>query len=119
MRRTGRIATVIVAGVAALALTGIATAKDKKPDGRTLYKEYCKVCHTAESANGEYTPMTLIQDQWEEFFEDNYVSSHKDVTDTHHGGKKVLEEITPEMLKQIKKFAVDHAADSEHPMTCG
>lgn len=119
MRRTGRITAVIVAGLAALALSGIATAKDKKPDGRALYKEYCKPCHTADSANGEFTPMTLIQDQWEEFFEEDYVASHKDVTDPHHGGAKVLEEITPEMLKLMKKFAVDHAADSEHPMTCG
>ncbi len=76
MRRTGRITAVIVAGLAALALSGIATAKDKKPDGRALYNP-------------------------------------------HHGGAKVLEEITPEMLKLMKKFAVDHAADSEHPMTCG
>jgi hypothetical protein len=38
--------------------------------------------------------------------------------DEKHGGK-VPDVITPEMLKKIKKFAVDHAADSESPATCG
>ena len=120
MRRFHLISTLLVAGFVVVGLAGVATAaKDQKLDGRALYKEYCKPCHTADSANGEFTPMTLIQDQWEEFFEEDYVASHKDVADPHHGGAKVLEEITPEMLKLMKKFAVDHAADSEHPMTCG
>ncbi len=119
MRLTTRIATVIVAGLAVIAMSGLAGAKDKKMDGKALFKEHCKICHDADSANGEYTPMTLIQDQWDDFFDNNYVSTHKDVVDAKHGDKKVTEVITPEMLKQIRKFAVDHAADSEHPMTCG
>ncbi len=119
MRLTGKIATVIVAGLAVIAMTSMASAKDKKVDGRTLFREHCKVCHGPDSPNGEYTPMTLIQDQWEDFFDNNYVNTHKDVVDAKHGNKKVTDVITPEMLKKIKKFAIDHAADSEHPMTCG
>jgi hypothetical protein len=119
MRLTTRIATLVTVAMAALALTGIATAKDKAPTGRELYKEYCKPCHTADSPNGEYTPMTLIQDQWTEFFTKNYQRTHKDVVDPKHDNAKVLELITPDMLKKIQEFAVDHAADSEHPMTCG
>ncbi|HQT94965.1 MAG TPA: hypothetical protein PK435_10055, partial [Thermoanaerobaculaceae bacterium] len=90
-----------------------------EPDGRVLFKEYCKPCHVANSPHGEVTPMTLIQEQWERFFKEKLVPSHKDLVDSTHGGKKVLEVITPEMLQKIKKFAIDHAADSEHPMTCG
>jgi len=119
MRLTGRIATVIVAGLTIVAMAGLANAKSKKNDGRALFKEHCRICHGPDSANGEYTPMTLIQDQWEEFFDDNYVDAHKNVVDAKHGNKKVTDVITPEMLKKIKKFAIDHAADSEHPMTCG
>ena len=111
--------TTVVLLAGALGVASLALAKDATPDGRTLYKEYCKPCHAADSANGEYTPMTLIQDQWQRFFDEKYVPAHKDVADPAHGGKPVTEVITPEMLKQIKKFAVDHAADSEHPMTCG
>ncbi len=119
MHRTWKIASIVVAGMVVIALSGLANAKDKKMDGQALFKEHCKVCHGQDSDNGEYTPMTLIQDQWEEFFSDTYVDTHKDVVDTAHGGKKVTEVITPEMLEKIKKFAIDHAADSEHPMTCG
>ena len=113
-RKTTAVLFAGVLGVASLAL-----AADKTPDGRTLFRENCKPCHQADSANGEYTPMTLIQDQWERFFDEKYVPAHKDVADPGHDGKSVTEVITPEMLKKIRKFAVDHAADSEHPMTCG
>ena len=122
MRRLPILSTILIAGFLVLGLAGIATAeKDsgQKLDGRKLFKEYCKPCHDKGSENGEYTPMTYIQDQWEEFFEDDWKDTHADVVDPHHGGKKVLDEITPEMFEAIKDFAIDHAADSEHPMTCG
>jgi hypothetical protein len=89
------------------------------PDGRELFKEYCKPCHLPASKAGEYTPMTLIADQWKRFFEKKYVPKHKAVADEKHGGKPVTDVLSPEMLEKIRAFAVDHAADSEHPMTCG
>lgn len=113
--RKGKLLAVV--GAAVLATAGLASAAE--PDGRVLFKDYCKPCHAANSPHGEVTPMTLIQDQWERFFKEKLVPSHKELVDGNHGGKKVLEVITPEMLQKIKKFAIDHAADSEHPMTCG
>ena len=98
---------------------GMLQAKDDKMDGKTLYRTHCKSCHGPDSDNGEYTPMTLIQDQWDRFFDKKYVPAHQNVTDPHFGNKKVIDVISPEMLKEIRKFCVDHAADSEHPMTCG
>lgn len=108
---------VVAVGAAVIGAAGLVRAGE--PDGRMLFKENCKPCHAAKSPNGEVTPMTLIQEQWERFFKEKLVPSHKDLVDPAHGGKKVLEVITPEMLQKIKKFAIDHAADSEHPMTCG
>lgn len=96
-----------------------AAAKDKAMTGRELYKEYCKDCHTADSPNGEYTPLSLIQDQWREFFDENLKPSHEGVTDPKHGDKPVLELLTPEELKTLRDWTIDHAADSENPMTCG
>ena len=116
MRRSSYVlilASLLIAGI------GLTWAKDKEKDGQALYKEYCKPCHQAKSPNGEYTPMTLIEEQWERFFKDKLVSSHEKVTDPNHEGKKVLDLLTPEMLETLKKWVIDHAADSEHPMTCG
>lgn len=93
--------------------------KVEKMSGKALYKNYCKICHLPDSPNGEYTPMTLIQDQWDRFYKEKYVKSHTEVVDSLHGGEPVLELINKDMLKKIKKFTIDGAADSEHPMTCG
>lgn len=119
MRHSGRIAALLTVGIVGLVLALPGLAKDKAPTGRELVQQYCKTCHGPESKNGEYTPMTYIQDQWEEFFSDTYKDSHKNVVDPKHNNQKVVDEITPKMLKKIKKFMIDHAADSEHPMTCG
>jgi hypothetical protein len=47
------------------------------------------------------------------------VESHQDVEAPDDSGKKLLEVLDEDMIKQIRKFAIDHAADSESPMTCG
>lgn len=87
-------------------------------NGKELYRSNCKVCHDKGSASGQYTPMTLTQDQWRKFFTAKLAVSHK--TAVHpKTGKKLLESLTPDELKAIQRFAVDHAADSEQPATCG
>jgi len=111
--------TTVCCAVLSLCATGLVAAEDSALDGRALYREHCKDCHTAGSPNGEYTPMTLIGMQWERFFDRKYERKHKEVVDEAHGGKPVTESITVEELKAIRDFAVDHAADSENPMTCG
>jgi hypothetical protein len=112
--------TVIAVFVAALVLIGgVGYGADKEMNGQQLYKSYCKTCHGANSPNGEYTPMTLIEAQWTRFFEKKYARTHTELVDTHHDNKTLSDVITPEMLEKVRTFAVDHAADSEHPMTCG
>ena len=118
MRKSNVIVASLLIGVLAIGLANVATAA-KKPKGNDLFKEYCKPCHLPDSDNGEYNPMTLIQDQWTRFFEEDYVDSHSAVMDPNHDNKPVTEVISEDDLEMIKKFAVDHAADSEQPMTCG
>lgn len=118
MRHTPRLVLIILVGVLVLGLANAAVAA-KKAKGQDLYKEFCKPCHTANSPNGEYTPMTLIQDQWERFFDEEYAKAHADVNDPQHDNAPVTEAISEEDLQTIKKWTIDHAADSEHPMTCG
>jgi len=94
-------------------------AKMAKMEGKDIYKSMCKACHGPDADAGEYTPMSLIMDQWDEFFADTFAESHKDVVCPKDETKKVTDVFTPKMLKKVQKFCVDHAADSEQPMTCG
>jgi cytochrome c5 len=113
-----RIFSAIVLIAAAAAFVRPAGAGEKAPDGKALYKQNCRVCHDKGSANGEYSPMSLIQDQWQSFFKTRLEAAHKDVK-APGSDKKLLESLSPEEIKAIHKFCVDHAADSEQPQTCG
>jgi hypothetical protein len=93
--------------------------ENKKLDGKKLYISQCKTCHGEDADAGEYTPMYLIIEQWERFFDEDYVETHKGLAVSKEDTTKVVDTISPAMLKAIRKFCIDGAADSEHPMTCG
>jgi hypothetical protein len=52
------------------------------------------------------------------FFSTRLVPAHKTAI-LPGSSKKLMESLTPEQLKAIQRFAIDHAADSEQPATCG
>ncbi len=87
-------------------------------NGKELYRNNCRVCHDTGSPHGRYAPMTLTQDQWRTFFKVKLVPLHKNAVHPK-AGCKLLELLTPEQMKAIQRFAIDHAADSEQPATCG
>lgn len=99
-------------------LVAAQTAAAQSLNGKELYRNNCKVCHDKGSPNGQYTPMTLTQDQWRSFFKMKLIPSHKNSLHPKTGGK-LLEQLTPDQMKAIQRFAIDHAADSEQPATCG
>ena len=119
MRNTRYITAIVLVAFVTVSAAGLATAGKKKVKGQDLFKELCKPCHDVDSEHGEYTPMTLIQEQWERFFDKKYERTHGDVLCPEHGDIPVIEAISPEDLEAIKDFAIKHAADSEQPMTCG
>lgn len=104
----------------AMLAVGLAAWADnnKSLDGKSLYRNNCKVCHDKGSTNKQYTPMTLTQDQWRKFYSTKLIPAHKSVVEPK-SGKKLLELLSPDQLKAIQRFCVDHAADSEQPATCG
>jgi cytochrome c553 len=113
------VAVALLALVAGTALAEDAAEKPKEMDGKELFKAHCKACHGVDADAGEYTPMSYIMEQWEEFFDDLWTETHGEIACPQDETKKVTEMLDKDMLKKIKKFCVDHAADSEQPMTCG
>ncbi len=111
--------TLAIMMVAGVVLAEEKAETEKVQSGKDLYKERCKPCHMEDSDNGEYTPMTLIQEQWEEFFDDYWTETHGKVVCPKDEKKMVTDMWDADMLKAVRKFCVDHAADSEQPMTCG
>lgn len=96
-----------------------ALAEGDVEEAQRLYREHCRHCHDDGSPHGEYTPMSLIQAQWERFFDRKFERAHRKVIDDKFGGQPVTEAISPEDLEKIREFAIDHAADTDQPMTCG
>ena len=111
--------TLVILFVASVSLAADEVVKEKKLDGKDLFKTHCKTCHAVDADAGEYTPMTLIEEQWEEFFDELWVETHGEVVCPKDEKKTVTDMWSKEMLKAVRKFCVDHAADSEQPMTCG
>jgi cytochrome c5 len=108
----------ITAFVLGLLLAATGAANAQALNGKDLYRNNCKVCHDKGSPQGQYAPMTLTQDQWRSFFKLKLIPAHK--TAIHpKTGVRLLEGLTPEQMKAIQRFAIDHAADSEQPATCG
>jgi cytochrome c5 len=104
--------------LAGLLLAAAGSASAQTLNGKELYRNNCRVCHDKGSPQGQYTPMTLTQDQWRRFFKLKLGPAHK--TAVHpKTGVRLLEQLTPDQLKAIQRFAIDHAADSEQPATCG
>ncbi len=87
-------------------------------ESQRLYREHCRHCHDNGSPNGEYTPLTLIQAQWERFFDRKFEREHRKVSDPNYGDVAVTEAISAGDLEKIRRFAIDHAADTDQPMTC-
>lgn len=120
--------TLSIVALALVALSGtVALAEDEvdheaklaEMEGIEIYRNVCKSCHGPDADAGEYTPMDLIMEQWDEFFQDSFVETHKDITCPQDDTQKLTDVFTKDILKKVQKFCVDHAADSEQPMTCG
>jgi cytochrome c5 len=108
-----RVLPILIASTCILAGSAFAAGID----GKLLYRENCRCCHDKGSPNKQYTPMTMTQAQWRTFFSTKLVSSHKSAVNPKTG-KKLLD-LTPDEMKALQRFAIDHAADSEQPATCG
>lgn len=114
------------AGLVLAVLAGAALADEPAAESpladmsaKDVYKHACKPCHTEDADAGEYTPMSLIGEQWEEFFDELLADTHQDAACPQNADVKLLDALDEDVLKKLREFCIDHAADSEQPMTCG
>lgn len=88
-------------------------AGKKATSGKELFKETCRSCHIEGGKAKAISPSDKIQSQWERFFKEEFERVHKDLKEP------VMEKITKEEMDAIKKYVIEHAADTEKPETCG
>ncbi|MDM8525194.1 cytochrome c [Desulfococcaceae bacterium HSG8] len=78
-------------------------------DGETLFNTKCGKCHNSRGQGPVFAPVRYASSQWERFFQRN----------KHKRKKDISKEVTPEEAELIKKYLVDHAADSDRPIAAG
>lgn len=93
----------------------LAASKANPKRGKVYYKKNCRVCHDGSSQVIELHPISKTMAQWERAFKvGGVVESHLGVVQEKTGN-----ELTEQDLFDIQGYLVYHAADSDHPATCG
>lgn len=85
-------------------------------DGKRKFKKYClKQCHNDDDAETiEPTSMTMAQ--WEELFD----NKHELLKEEHLNNElDSVKKLKSKHYKNIEKYLIKHAIDSEQPETCG
>ena len=83
-------------------------------DGKRKFKKYCyKKCH--KHGDVVITPNYMTSEQWKEYFKDN----HEKLKEAHPNGELDNLNLKEKHYKNIIKFLLRHALDSEQPETCG
>ncbi|HEY4492187.1 MAG TPA: cytochrome c [Acidobacteriota bacterium] len=90
------------------------TAGPNPNRGKSIYKNTCKSCHAKAGEAKELTPISKTQDQWKRFFAKSTAN-----TMTKRVQVRTGKQLTAEELSDMQLFLVSHAADSDHPETCG
>ncbi|MCP4049683.1 MAG: cytochrome c [bacterium] len=78
-------------------------------DGETLFNTKCCKCHKKDGTAPLFGPVKYASSQWERFFTRNKHKRKKDISN----------EVSAEEVATIKKYLIDHAADSDRPIAAG
>ncbi len=78
-------------------------------DGKVLFQQKCGKCHKSGGEAASFAPTKYASLQWERFFE----------RDKHARKKDISADFSSDELFAIKKYLVEHAADSDQPEAVG
>ncbi len=78
-------------------------------DGRALFVSKCGQCHKSGGTAPAFSPTLYASTQWDRFFARDKHAKKKDLSSIIKQGE----------LESIKKYLVDHAADSSQPEAAG
>lgn len=112
--RTFKLLVVLLLGTLVTALA-LAAPRANPRRGKVFFKKQCRVCHDGTTGQNELQPITKTMDQWSrEFAKNGPVSSCLPRVKEKTGA-----DLTTQDLLDIQSYLVQHAADSDHPATCG
>ena len=78
-------------------------------DGETLFKTKCGKCHTKGGSAPIFSPVRYASSQWKRFFQREKHKRKKDISGV----------VSEKEITMIKKYLIDHAADSDRPIAAG
>lgn len=97
---------VVVTLVVAMASPVMAASSRR---GKRVFKKNCKTCHTRNGEGGKLSPLQKTMGQWRIYFR----------RDQHKDKPEIWEGMSKKQKKDLLKFFLDFALDSEQPETCG
>ena len=90
-------------------IVGTLTAFSHASDGKDVFIKKCGSCHRSGGEAPVFAPTKYASSQWERFFGRNKHQRKKDIS-------SVLSEAD---RNAVKKYLIDHAADSDQPEAVG
>jgi mono/diheme cytochrome c family protein len=92
--------------VFSLAAPALAASSRK---GKKIFKSNCGSCHTANGEGGKLSPLMKTQAQWRIYFSN----------EQHQDKPEIWQGMSVKQQKDLLKFFLDFALDSDQPETCG
>ncbi|MDY6843572.1 MAG: cytochrome c [Thermodesulfobacteriota bacterium] len=78
-------------------------------EGEALFQSRCGKCHRSGGEGPIFSPVKYASSQWKRFFE----------KDKHARKRDISGDVSPADLEAIKQYLMDHAADSDLPVSTG
>ena len=78
-------------------------------DGKAVFLYKCGSCHKAGGEAAVFAPTKYASTQWERYF----------ARDKHKRKKDISADYTESELNAVKRYLVNHAADSDQPEAVG